>query len=468
MTPPLSVDVAVIGGGPAGMAAASAATGLGCRVGLVDSYPLLGGQVHRQAWRRLGAGQDPVAGLPRRFRGLGADPGVRLHLGSSVWHARQVTGGFELLLTTGESVHAGAVVLATGAVELVLPFPGWDLPGAMTPGAAQALLKGQGRLAGRRVVVAGSGPFLLPVAAGLVRAGATVVAVAEASRLRPGVLGRPGVWRGLSSSPAKLAEGAGYLSALLRRRVPLLAGWAVTACRGRSQVEEVRLSRLAPDWAGWDRERWVRADTCCVGYGFVPSMELARALGCGERPRRGLPGSAVVVGPDQSTSTGGVFAAGEVCGISGAAAAELEGLLAGRAAACWVGKRGGRPGPPTASVRRRLARQRSFAVALEQLGRIGAGWTAWLEDETPVCRCEETTWAKVRQAVGAGARDLRGVRGLTRAGMGYCQGRVCGPALALAVAGLAGRGLAEVGDLATRSIAWPVPLGTIAHSAGPG
>jgi NADPH-dependent 2,4-dienoyl-CoA reductase/sulfur reductase-like enzyme len=463
--PGASAEVAVVGGGPAGMAAALAAADLGCRVALVDAYPLLGGQVHRQPWSYLGPGKAVVEALPGRFRALASHPGIRLHLGASVWHARQVAGGFELLLTTGEVIHAGSVVVATGALELVLPFPGWDLPGAITAGAAQALLKGQGRLAGRRVVVAGSGPFLLPVAAGLARAGATVVAVAEASRLRPGLLARPGVLRGLASSPAKLAEGAAYLSPLLRRRVPLLAGWAVTACRGGSQVEEVRLSRLLPGWAGWDRERWVQADTCCVGYGFVPSVELARSLGCEERVHASLPTSAVVVGSDQSTAKQGVFAAGEVTGISGAAAAELEGLLAGRAAARWSG-RGDRPEPSTASVRRRLARERAFARALERVGGIGAGWTAWLEEGTPVCRCEESPWGKVKQAVQSGAGDLRGVKGLSRAGMGYCQGRVCGPALALAVAALSGKGLAEVGDLATRSIAWPVPMGTIARGTG--
>jgi thioredoxin reductase len=468
----IGCPLVVVGAGPAGMAASLAAADAGCDVVLVDAGPDLGGQIHRQpelpAPEPPEAGPRPPDGLPDRFRRLATHPRVRHLRRAEVWAARAAEGGGARLNVRTASgqvrVDARAAVLATGAVELALPFPGWDLPGVVTAGAAQALLKGQETLVGRRVVVGGSGPFLLPVAAGLAAAGAEVLEVCEAAPA--GAL--PPRLAGLARHPGTLVEAGGYLAALLRRRVPVRPGHGVVACHGDGAVEAVTIARLDRDWrpvAG--SERRVEVDAVCVGHGFVPDLALARALGCDDRPDPPRPAPAASHDADLATAVRGVFVAGEVTGVAGATVAELEGRLAGLSAARHLGHGPGIGRGDERRLRRRLRRARHLAAVLARLYPIGGGWTAWLHADTPVCRCEEATWAAVGDAVAAGADDLRAVRGVTRCGMGYCQGRVCGPPLQLAVAALSGRPPADVGDLHGRTLNLPVPLGEVAAGLSP-
>ena len=391
--------------------------------------------------------------MPTGLRGVVGHPRIALRLGTSIWHARRNDDGTFRFWTDGPNgggaIDARAVVVATGATELVLPFPGWDLPGVMTAGAAQTLVKAQGVLPGRRVLVAGTGPFLLPVAAALAKAGA---AVAVADCARPGL--RVPVLAGLAH-PGKAAEAGGYMATLARHRVPVWFGQAVAACEGTDRVQRVKL--VSTDGSKGRPGRTLQVDAVCASFGFVPSLDLPRALGCAERPHPVLPLSTVAHDADQATSVPGVFAAGEVTGIGGAHVALLEGLVAGAAAARFLG----RPAAtPDRSMRLRLRRARRFAALLERLYPPDAGWLERLTDDTVMCRCEDVRWRAVRDALDHGAGDLRAVKGTTRCGMGYCQGRMCGPALQLAVRALTGR--QDVGDFATRSIATPVPIRAIA------
>ena len=180
------------------------------------------------------------------------------------------------------------MVVATGASEVALPFPGWELPGVTTVGAAQALLKGQGVVAGRRVLVAGSGPLLLPAAAGLAEAGVHVVAVLEANRVTPGRVA--GAVR-LAPFSKKVSEAGGYGRILGRHRVPVRAGYAVTAGQGDGRVEQATISRVDRDWRpvpGTGRQ--VPVDAVHVSFGFSPALELPRLLGCADLPQAGAAG----------------------------------------------------------------------------------------------------------------------------------------------------------------------------------
>ena len=451
-------DLAVVGAGPAGMAAATAAASRGARVVLVDSGARLGGQYFRQ----------PLAGphLPGRWRHLESSPLLKLLLGVDVWSASNDEGSFVLRLTpqvnasgAGTTVRSRALVLATGASELTLPFPGWELPGVVTAGAAQSLLKSQGLPIGRRVVVAGTGPFLLPVAAALVEAGVAVTAV-EAFPLRAAPRAVPA----LLSHPHKLAEAARYASVLARHGVRFLAGRAVVRAEGAGKVERVSVARLGRGWVPVDGPGEVlEADALCVSHGFVPRLELARQLGAREVADPRKPATRVAWGPGMVASVPGLFVAGEVAGVAGAEVAELEGELAGHSAASYLGFADDRPGSDLQLQARRLATARSFARRLEALYPLSDGWLGWLEDKTVFCRCEETTWGAVRAAVEEGAATVREVRNVTRCGMGYCQGRTCGPLLQLAVSALSGGRLEEVGDLHKRPVAVPVPLGQVAR-----
>ncbi|WP_442874418.1 FAD-dependent oxidoreductase [Amycolatopsis sp. NBC_00438] len=334
-----------------------------------------------------------------------------------------------------------ALVLATGAHDRTLPFPGWHLPGVFTAGAAQALAKGERVAIGRRVLVAGSGPFLLPVAESLLGVGAEVVAILEANppaTVRNGWSRRP--WR-LARHLTKAAELLRYAAALARHRVPYCTGRAVIEARGDDRVREVVTARLNPDWSVIPgTERSYPVDAVCVGHGFVPQLELAVAAGCL------LDDGFVRVDQQQRTTAAGVFAAGEITGIGGAIAAAAEGAVAGRLAA---------GGEPDRGLRRARDRTREFAERLAEAHPVGAAWSGWLRPGTIVCRCEETTVADLQRAasdpVQAGSRALK--LG-TRAGLGPCQGRMCGPAVAELCGGT---------ERHHRPIAQPIRLGELAE-----
>jgi thioredoxin reductase len=457
-SPDAVFDVGVVGAGPAGLAASTRAGSHGASVVLVDAGARPGGQYWRQP---LDAGSDAGAlsylhhdlSTFRRLTDLLARQralGTTVHLpGHHVWAVTRVDGLFEIhavdrsaAVDRLRTVTARRLVLATGAYDRQVPFPGWDLPGVMTAGGAQALLKGHGVVAGRRVVVAGTGPFLLPVAAGLVRAGADVIGVHEAASPRAWLRHGPAVARNLP----KLGEGLAYAAALARHRVPLATRSVLVAAHGSEQVEEVTV--VGPD----DRARRIACDTLAVGWGFTPQLELPLSLGCATRVAED--GSLVVrVDEDQRTTVDGVLVAGETCGVGGAALAVVEGDIAGATA---VGV------PPTDRRRRRRDAARRFASAMHQAHPVPTEWPSRLEPDTVVCRCEEVTADRLHRAVdGLGAADARSAKLLARTGMGWCQGRVCGYAVACLAATWSGTPPSPE-MLAERPIAVPVTLGLLA------
>ncbi|MFJ7152467.1 FAD-dependent oxidoreductase [Streptomyces sp. NPDC100445] len=454
-------SLAVVGAGPAGLAAALAAAARDVRVLLVDAGGQAGGQFHRQpapalAARRAGSPHHRGRGWERLRDGLARHraAGRVVHLTDRhVWCVtrQEATGTFTVHSLRGPAqeeagtVRADGVLLATGGYERVLPFPGWTLPGVVTAGGAQAMLKGTLVLPGRTAVVAGTGPLLLPVATALAGAGARVVALVESTG--PGTLLRRA--HALASEPGKLAEGAGYAARLLRHGVRTLTGHTVVEAHGTDRLEAVTVAALDRD--GRPRPgsaRRLRCDTLAVGHGMLPHTDLAETLGCA------LSGTAVRVDAEQRTDVPGVWAAGEATGVGGADLALAEGHIAGRSAAARL--YGTVPDPRGwAAAARARARLRTFAEALDAAYAPPARWAEAVPDDTVVCRCEEVTAGEVREAVGAlGAGDLRTVKLLTRAGMGWCQGRMCAPG----VAGLAGCPLTA----GRRPFARPVPLGVLA------
>ena len=316
MSEETQVDVAVVGGGPAGIAAAVAARRAGASVALIDEYAAPGGQI----WRRRFDASD-TRSLPVEARRRIADfdaSGAVLLAGRSVWGVPEPG----VLLLTGGSparVRAHAVVLATGAYDRPVAFPGWTLPGAMTAGGAQALAKGQGVLPGKRVLLAGAGPFLLPVAAQLQAGGAEIVAIAEATRRRDWLAAAPR----MAGYPGRLVEYARYRTSVRR----IAWGRVIVRAEGDGRVQRATIAKAGPDWAPRGGERTFEVDAVCTAYGFTPSVELARALGCDLRE------DGVAHDEDMATSVPGVFVAGEVSGIGGADLAQAEGELAGAMAA---------------------------------------------------------------------------------------------------------------------------------------
>lgn len=459
-------DLLVIGAGPAGLAAAVAAARAGATVALLDGAPRPGGQYWRHRAGDTGAGHHDWG----KFAGLRAalDAAVSTHAiaylaDHPVWHLQRSDDGFTAHVVHGgqaREVHARAVVIATGAHDRQLPFPGWTLPGVFTAGGVQALLKGQGVLVGKRVVVAGTGPFLLSVAAGLLHAGATVPAVLEANR-PTAMLRRP---IAAARNVDKLVEGAGYMTALARHRVPYRLRHAVVAAHGEGELTAVTTAALDADWRVVPgSEQRIDCDALAVGYGFTPQVELAADLGCAMT--RDADGSLVVVADEaQRTSVDGAWVAGEACGVGGSALALAEGRIAGLHAAAMLT---GTPPDATAAKRAagRRALRRSFADGLAVTFPVRPGWRTWVADETVACRCEEVTVGALRAAVTElGATDARTAKLFARTGMGLCQGRVCGAATASLVAEACGRE-ATADDLAAfarRPVAAALTLGQLA------
>jgi NADPH-dependent 2,4-dienoyl-CoA reductase/sulfur reductase-like enzyme len=462
--------LAVIGAGPAGLAATVAAAAHGVRVTLIDSAARAGGQFYRQPAIELNAGRPQA--LHHQWRAWErlrdalarhVEAGCVTHLTDRhVWLVerqleRQAGGADRNAFTVHAllgpeqqdpvEVRADAVLLATGGYEKVFPFPGWTVPGVLTAGGAQAMLKGTLAVPGRTAVVAGTGPLLLPVATGLAAAGVEVAALVESAD--PKAFARR--TRALAAQPGKVAEGARYAAQLLRHRVKLLTRHTVVQAHGDDRLEAVTVAALDTD--GRVRPgtaRRIACDTLAVGHGMVPHTDLAETLGCR------LDGTDVQVDDEQRTDVPGVWAAGETTGIGGAALSLAEGHIAGRSAAARLN--GTEPDPriwaPAAKSRTKL---REFFAALDTVYAPPARWTDLVTDDTVVCRCEEVTGGAIREAVdGLGAGDVRTVKLLTRAGMGWCQGRMCGPA----VAGLAGCELTP----SRRPFARPVPLGVLARA----
>ena len=474
-----SLRLTVVGAGPAGMAAAVAAADAGAFVTVIDAGTSAGGQFYRQpaaqlharAPQRLHHAWRAWLGLRKRFAHHVTTGHVHHLADHHVWFTERIGDAFRAHALLGPEqqrsifVDADALLLATGAHERVLPFPGWTLPGVVTAGGAQAMLKGGLALPGREVVVAGTGPLLLPVAAGLADAGARVKALIESADLRA----LAGLAPVLAAHPDKLAEAAGYAARLARHGIPTRYGHAVIAALGDERVEAVTIAAL--DAAGRVRpgsEELIRCDSLAIGHGLLPHLDLA--LGLGARiTQESTP--ATWVDDEQRTSVPGLWAAGEATGVGGAALAQLEGEIAGRSIVAWS------QGPQRAwldedhartpvwtHAERRRRSLRAFYAALDAVYSPRAGWIDQVADETTVCRCEEVRAGAVRRAVDDyGATDLRSVKLLTRAGMGWCQGRVCAPAVAGLIAERCRTpGITAAALSAQRPFARPVPLGVLA------
>lgn len=475
-----SFDVVVVGAGPAGLAATFHALSAGSTVALVDAGAGPGGQFWRHP-RRSSADSRPrpehVAYLHHdlstyrllveildRERSSGHATYLAEH---DVWTVSRDDDGFVVHAVDRDGrsgattqLRARRLVLATGAYDRQVPFPGWELPGVMTAGGVQALLKAHHVQAGRRILVAGTGPFLLSVAAGLASSGAQVAGVHESSSLR----GLSGYGSALLRNPGKALEGAGYARTLARHRVPVHTRSVVLAAHGGEELEAVTVGRIAADGSiVRGSERRVVVDVLAVGWGFTPQLELPLTLGCATRVD--ADGSQVcVVGEDQETSVPGVFVAGEACGVGGAELAVVEGGIAGAAAGAVAAGSNGQPSPVGRLGRRRRDALRRFARAMHDAHPVPAVWTQSLEHGTVLCRCEEVTVGDLRAAVEElGAADARDAKLLSRAGMGWCQGRVCGYATACLTASWSGQPYTP-GRVGTRPVATPVRLGDLADT----
>ncbi|MHA6844844.1 FAD-dependent oxidoreductase [Ralstonia syzygii] len=393
MTTTQHFDIIVVGAGPAGLAAACATGRSGVRVAVLDDNPSAGGQIWRQ-----GAGHPRSAPLGHRLAELAALSNVKQFVSTRVIAPLGTHG---LLLESaqpgGMTVTYAKLILATGARERLLPFAGWTLPGVTGAGGLQALIKGGMPVQGERVLIAGSGPLLLATLATVRAAGAHVLAVVEQAPAKS--IARFGA--SLIGTPSKLIQ-----ASRLTQGFSLRDYWTrsvVREVRGDGRVEQVVVLR-------GDREVMLDCDRVAIGYGLVPNVSLALALGCEVNSV-----GAIAVDDRQRTTLPDVLAAGECTGVGGMELAQIEGEISGLVASGSAAS--------LTSLAAGRARWRSFSERVEAAFSLGNVARTLPPEETLLCRCEDVPIGDVARHASWREAKLQ-----TRCGMGACQGRICGTA----------------------------------------
>ncbi|HLO39699.1 MAG TPA: FAD/NAD(P)-binding oxidoreductase [Phycisphaerales bacterium] len=413
-------DILIIGAGPAGLAAARAASQSPDKptVTLVDENGQVGGQI----WRRSA---PPWA---QELVGSAKDDRLRLLSGTSV--VEPLKGGALLAVTQGQPnplrLSYRWLILAVGARELFLPFPGWTLPGVMGAGGAQAMCKAGMDVRGKKIIVAGTGPLLLAVAVYLKQHGAVIPAIVEqtsSANIRKFAMS---LWR----TPAKLAQGVKLRASLLG--VPYWTDAWPTRAAGAGSLQSVTIARAS---RGMVQDRTLDADLLACGFGLVPNTQLAALIGCE------IKGGRVVVDDLQHTTMGEILCAGEPTGIGGVETALIEGEIAGLVAS----------NQKDAAMRLRKSRldARAFAARLNAAFALRSEVKKLAQDDTIMCRCEDATLGQLRRYT-----SWRDAKLQARCGMGPCQGRVCGPLL---------REVLGFEPTDARPPISPVPLGVLAQ-----
>ena len=391
-------DIVVVGAGPAGLAAATAAARAGRRVAVIDENARAGGQI----WR-AGVGKPHASSARDRAIAEFDASGAELFAGREVVDAgapRELRVWIDAAQKR-ETFAFVQLIVATGARERFLPFPGWTLPGVFGAGGLQALMRSGYSVRGKRVVVAGTGPLLLAVAAHLKQDGAQIVSINEQAPM--GRLAKFGA--GLLLRPAKIFQGVGLRAALAG--IPYRTGcWPIDA-EGSERLTAVRLSNGRRIWAE-------QCDLLACGFHLAPNTELAALLGCA------IAEGVVQVDSNQQTSIAGIYCAGEPTGVAGVDSAMLQGEIAGLAAAGLRQKATRLYSKRDAEGAFGRAMNRAFALRHEVL--------SLAKPDTIVCRCEDVTFSEL-QAQASPHSGWTDAKLQTRCGMGSCQGRVCGQSL---------------------------------------
>ena len=413
-------DVLVVGGGPAGLSAAIAAAEAGATVVLLDERAAPGGQYAKPlAASHADAAPDAQFRVGLALRHRAQQTGVRIEPESLAWGAFAPDEIGALVEGRAVTFHPRRLILAPGAHEAPVPVPGWTLPGVMTTGALQTLVRAQRVCPGDRPLIGGSGPLNLQLACELLACGVTPVAVVEASP-EPGLAAWRDAWRMLRSAPDLVRDGIVMRARLRGAGVPLLWNTRVVAAAGEGRLQFVRI-------ASPGGERMLDADVLALNMGFQPEVGLARALGLPHRfVDTGLGHLATETDADGRTALATVFSVGDGATLGGARVAMARGRLAGLAAARDLGLRA----PDDPAARAALARALAFQDALWRLFRVPDQAAAALPDDTVVCRCEEVTAGRLRAELAGGLTSLPALKKATRAGMGRCQGRFCAATIA--------------------------------------
>ncbi|MGX5733829.1 FAD-dependent oxidoreductase [Bosea thiooxidans] len=453
-------DLIIIGAGPAGMAAALAASKLGLKTAVLDEQSRPGGQIYRnvgdvapQAGRLLGS--DYLHGRPLAARFL--DAGVDRHFATTVWDIAQDLTVSAMAGGRGFQLRAPQLIAATGAMERASPLPGWTLPGVLNAGAAQIALKSSGSIPSGRIVLAGCGPLLLLVACQLLAAGADIAGIVETA---PAANRRAALreMAGALLAPKLLAKGLAMIKQIRWARVPWFTEATDVAIEGDERAAALRFTSAG-------EQKRIAADIVLLHHGVVPNTQISRLLRVEHAWVEAQQAWKPLLNAFGETELSGFRIAGDGGGIAGALAAEASGEIAAIGAAHALGRVSLKERDRLAEAPRRALRaQLRIRPFLDALYRP-PDWITAPSGGTIVCRCEEVSAQEISRMVELGCLGPNQTKFFSRCGMGPCQGRICG----LSVAGILARELrttpATVGAYRVRSPLKPVPLATIGNIA---
>ncbi|WP_165321915.1 NAD(P)/FAD-dependent oxidoreductase [Rhizorhabdus phycosphaerae] len=447
------VDILIVGGGPAGQAAALTLADLGVAATVVDEQPRPGGQILRQppkAFRIAGWMEGGLyADLRRQLARFEDMPAVDWRGGRSVLGlARSGQGGFTVTLSSAsgvETIEAARVLVAAGCQDLAVPLPGWTLPGVYAAGGVQAFLKSQRLIPGERLLFAGTHPLQMVIAAQVVEAGGAVEAVLFAQQQLSMVKAVAGAPLTAAAHLGNLLAAAGAMQTLRRHGVPVRYGVPIGRILGERSVEGVEAGGRT--WS---------CDAVGLCFGFVPQSALPRMIGARMRQAGPAGGWAALHDRWMRSTVPGLFVAGETTGVAGAPAAMAAGEVAGAGIALdmrLLDEAGAdRLASAARSRREELLR---FAALLDRIADPRRFFPA-MEPDTLVCRCEDVPLGRIEQLLDG--RSANAIKLSTRCGMGACQGRNCEPTLLRLI------GNANDSGFAARFPARPI---TIADLAAP-
>lgn len=457
-------DLIIIGAGPGGIQAAITAAELGLEVILIDSQLSIGGQYYKQIPEEFSYNvSDYHHQQATQLIDKITKSNVKILINTLVWGIffNPKTDLWQITLH-GENcpsrLESSNIIIATGAFDRSIPFSGWDLPGVITAGAAQVMIKNQGILPGKKVVVSGTGPLQLAAASNLIEAGAQVLAVLECnqklvSRGLPYVSSIWGQWR-------RLEEGFQYARNLIKSKTPYYIGWSIIKVEGSEKVEVVTIAKLDSDGNPIpSTQKKISADAVVVGYGLTPSTEFFRLLNVDMFYSKPEGVYLPVRNEFFQTSLSGIYAIGDCAGIGGAKMAMLEGKIA----ALDIAKQSSHSNMPNIlpalnQIHRDLNREKKFARMLGDIFSIPHDLFSLAHSDTIICRCEQISLSEINEAISFGAQSVTDIKNITRTGMGNCQGRTCGSILAQLLAKESHRKPEDCHFLNIRPPVHPIPI----------
>jgi NADPH-dependent 2,4-dienoyl-CoA reductase/sulfur reductase-like enzyme len=462
---PKRYDVAIVGSGFSGIVAANRLADHNLNVVLLDENIHIGGQILRTIPERLGAHTASESDKVRKtgFRFIDNIKQKKI----TVMNQTVVLAIYperELLVEKDEkrvfTIKPEIILFATGARERFLPFKGWTLPGVISTGAVQVLMKSSGILFSKKILIGGSGLFLFAVAHDFVKNGGRVIGVLEQTPM----IGKLALLAQASHQFSKLTEGARYISKLFFSRVPIRHRTKIIEARGDQYLREVLTAKVDQKGAVREGSETIyKTNALAIGYGFTPNIELAQLAGCELEYKEGKGGWVVKVRDDLETSIQNIYAAGEITGIAGALKSLNEGALVALSILKTLGKLDEREFLPQFQ---RLATQRKhhlrFGNYFNAFYKIPDEAINLIPDETVICRCEDVTMGDIRNALSNGFQTPGAIKRATRIGMGRCQGRICGSVLYDIVAAYTKKPGSKIPLLSVRPPVKPVSLGSLA------